>query len=63
MHDTTLNCWNTATEYGTGNDVIEQNPKTLQFASGVKVNIITKNVRLSIKFHFTMCYLQNVLVK
>ena len=38
MTETTINCWNTATEYGPANiDVVEYNPKTLQFASGVKV--------------------------
>lgn len=38
-----MNCWNTATEYGEDNiDVIELNTETLQFPSGVKVkkNII-----------------------
>ncbi|KAK9680925.1 Major royal jelly protein [Popillia japonica] len=38
MTETTISCWNTATEYGPSNiDVIEYNPQTLQFASGVKV--------------------------
>ncbi|XP_018320375.1 major royal jelly protein 1 isoform X2 [Agrilus planipennis] len=38
MHETTLNCWNTATEYGPENiDTISYNPKTLQFISGIKV--------------------------
>lgn len=41
MSETTINCWNTATEYGPANiDVVEYNPKTLQFASGVKVTSI-----------------------
>ncbi|GJQ83891.1 putative melanin biosynthetic process [Trypoxylus dichotomus] len=38
MTETTINCWNTATEYGPFNiDVVERNRQTLQFASGVKV--------------------------
>lgn len=42
MHDTSINCWNTATEYGPENiDVIAQDPRTLQFASGLKVNIFS----------------------
>lgn len=38
MHNTAIECWNTATEYGPSNIVtVAQNPVTLQFASGVKV--------------------------
>lgn len=38
MHDTAINCWNTATEYGPNSiEKIAQDPTTLQFASGVKV--------------------------
>lgn len=38
MTETTINCWNTATEYGSSNiDIVEYNPHTLQFASGIKV--------------------------
>ena len=39
MTETTINCWNTAKEYGGSNiDTVEYNPKTFQFASGVKVS-------------------------
>lgn len=36
--ETSINCWNTANEYG-GKfiDTVEQNTKTLQFTSGMKV--------------------------
>ncbi|XP_025829216.1 uncharacterized protein LOC108733632 [Agrilus planipennis] len=37
-HEITLNCWNTATEYGFQNiDTLSYNPTTLQFISGIKV--------------------------
>lgn len=36
--ENSLNCWNTATEYGERNiDNVAQSPRTLQFSSGVKV--------------------------
>lgn len=36
--DTSINCWNTATDYGERNlGVLSQNQQTLQFPSGVKV--------------------------
>ncbi|GJQ83890.1 putative melanin biosynthetic process [Trypoxylus dichotomus] len=38
LTELTINCWNTATDFGPENiDVVEYNPETLQFPSGIKV--------------------------
>ncbi|KRT82651.1 hypothetical protein AMK59_4554 [Oryctes borbonicus] len=41
LSDLTINCWNTATNFGPENiDVVEYNPDTLQFPSGIKFQVI-----------------------
>lgn len=45
VSDTSISCWNTNTLYREENiDELSRDPVTMQFPSGVKVNIIKVNI-------------------